>query len=40
MLIESMAGKVGALHGTFQDATPFKFHEENKVIDFVGKQLR
>jgi len=24
MLIESMAGKAGALHGAFQDATPFR----------------
>ncbi|CAM9191411.1 unnamed protein product [Choristocarpus tenellus] len=40
MLIESMAGKSGALHGTFQDATPFKFHEKDKVIDHFGAQLR
>ena len=40
MLIESMAGKAGAMHGTFQDATPFQFHEERKVIDYVGEQLR
>jgi len=39
MLIESMAGKAGALHGKFQDATPFSFHEENKVIDHLGEQL-
>ena len=24
MLVESMAGKAGALHGIFQDSTPFK----------------
>ncbi|CAN0454607.1 unnamed protein product [Discosporangium mesarthrocarpum] len=40
MLIESMAGKSGALHGTFQDATPFAFHEKDKVIDHFGEQLR
>lgn len=40
MLIESMAGKSGAIHGTFQDATPFQFHEENRVIDHIGEQLR
>lgn len=40
MLIESMAGKAGAIHGTFQDATPFRFHEENRVMDHVGEQLR
>ena len=40
MLIESMAGKSGSVHGTFQDATPFRFHEEQKAIDYVGEQLR
>jgi DNA-directed RNA polymerase I subunit RPA2 len=25
MLVESMAAKSGALHGIFQDATPFKY---------------
>ncbi|CAM9587343.1 unnamed protein product, partial [Sphacelaria rigidula] len=40
MLIESMAGKSGALHGTFQDATPFAFHEQDRVIDYFGEQLR
>ena len=40
MLIESMAGKAGAMHGIFQDATPFQFHEENRVIDYLGAQLR
>ena len=40
MLIESMAGKAGALHGKFQDSSPFKFHEEQRAIDFVGEQLR
>ncbi|KAG5182121.1 DNA-directed RNA polymerase I complex subunit Rpa2 p [Tribonema minus] len=40
MLIESMAGKAGALHGHFQDATPFSFHEKNRVIDHFGEQLK
>lgn len=40
MLIESMAGKAGAVHGVFQDSSPFQFHEENRVIDHIGAQLR
>jgi DNA-directed RNA polymerase I subunit RPA2 len=43
MLVESMAGKSGALHGFFQDATPFTFHEtsSDKVsIDYFGEQLQ
>lgn len=40
MLIESMAGKAGALHGTFQDATPFRFNEKHRVVDYFGTQLR
>jgi DNA-directed RNA polymerase I subunit RPA2 len=40
MLIESMAGKSGAIHGVFQDATPFQFHEENRLVDYLGEQLR
>jgi DNA-directed RNA polymerase I subunit RPA2 len=39
MLIESMAGKSGAMHGIYQDATPFQFHEENRAIDYMGAQL-
>ena len=39
MLIESMAGKAAALHGVFQDSTPFKFHEEQRAIDFIGEQV-
>lgn len=39
MLIESMAGKSGALHGCFQDATPFQFHEKQRVVDYLGEQL-
>lgn len=40
MLIESMAGKAGAMHGVFQDATPFTFHESDRAIDHIGEQLR
>lgn len=39
-MIESMAGKAGALHGLAQDSTPFQFSEENPVTDFFGHQLR
>jgi len=40
MLIESMAGKSGALHGICQDATPFKFSEQHTALDFFGEQLK
>lgn len=42
MLVESMAGKAGAMHGCYQDATPFTFHESgDKVsIDYFGEQLQ
>ncbi|KAF7294234.1 DNA-directed RNA polymerase subunit beta [Mycena chlorophos] len=40
MLVESMAGKAGAMHGLAQDATPFKFTEEDTAIDYFGAQLR
>lgn len=42
MLIESMAGKSGALHGMFQEATPFSFHEsgDKLAIDYFGEQLQ
>jgi DNA-directed RNA polymerase I subunit RPA2 len=42
MLVESMAGKSGALHGMYQDATPFAFHESGDQIsvDYFGEQLR
>ncbi|KAI4522742.1 beta and beta-prime subunits of DNA dependent RNA-polymerase [Schizophyllum commune Loenen D] len=39
MLVESMAGKAGAMHGLAQDATPFKFSEEDTAVDYFGKQL-
>jgi len=42
MLIESMAGKAGALHGIYQDATPFSFHEtsDKLAVDYFGEQLQ
>lgn len=42
MLIESMAGKSGALNGMFQDATPFTFHEsgDKVAVDYFGEQLQ
>ena len=39
MLIESMAGKSGSMHGMFQDSTPFMFHEKNRIVDYLGEQL-
>lgn len=40
MLIESMAGKSGALHGLSHDATPFTFSEENMALEYFGKMLQ
>jgi DNA-directed RNA polymerase I subunit RPA2 len=40
MLIESMAGKAGAMHGVAQDSTPFTFSEDDTPIDFFGEQLK
>lgn len=39
MLVESMAGKSGCLHGMFQDATPFRFDEKNTAVSYFGEQL-
>ncbi|KAI0340867.1 beta and beta-prime subunits of DNA dependent RNA-polymerase [Trametopsis cervina] len=39
MLVESMAGKSGAMHGLAQDATPFQFSEEDTAVDYFGDQL-
>ncbi|KAG8749455.1 hypothetical protein FRC12_013409 [Ceratobasidium sp. 428] len=39
MFVESMAGKAGAMHGLAQDATPFKFNEEDTAISYFGEQL-
>ncbi|XP_029376986.1 DNA-directed RNA polymerase I subunit RPA2 isoform X3 [Echeneis naucrates] len=40
MLIESMAGKSGALHGLSHDATPFTFSEENSALEHFGEMLK
>jgi len=40
MLIESMAGKAGAMHGYFPDSTPFRFDEDNRAVDYFGHQLK
>lgn len=40
MFVESMAGKAGALHGVAQDATPFKFSDKDRPVDYFGEQLR
>ena len=39
MFVESLAGKAGALHGIAQDATPWKFSEDDTPADFFGEQL-
>ena len=43
MLIESMAGKSGALNGVFQDSSPFRLQGDldgQTAPDYFGKQLR
>lgn len=40
MLIESMAGKAGAMHGIAQDATPFTYSEDDTPVAYFGEQLR
>lgn len=40
MMIETMAGKSGALHGFVHDATPFRFDEKNTAIDHFGRLLQ
>ncbi|BFY98621.1 hypothetical protein BsWGS_01660 [Bradybaena similaris] len=39
MMIESMAGKGAALHGLYLEATPFRFSEEQPIIDYYGQIL-
>lgn len=39
MLIESMAGKSGALHGMRQDCTAFGYSEKNTASSYFGEQL-
>ncbi|CEH13906.1 dna-directed rna polymerase i complex subunit rpa2 [Ceraceosorus bombacis] len=40
MLIESMAGKAGAMHGISQDCTPWTFSERDTPIEYFGEQLK
>ncbi|WVR09206.1 hypothetical protein IAU60_006268 [Kwoniella sp. DSM 27419] len=40
MFVESLAGKAGALHGICQDATPFKFSDADRPVDYFGEQLK
>lgn len=39
MLVESMAGKAGALHGICEDATPWTFSEGDTPHNYFGEQL-
>ncbi|KAI8115809.1 DNA-directed RNA polymerase I subunit RPA2, partial [Lucilia cuprina] len=39
MFVESLAGKAGCLHGFPQDATPWKFGENQSAADYFGEQL-
>lgn len=39
MLVESLAGKSGALHGLAQDSSPWRFDEEHSAGDHFGEQL-
>ena len=40
MLVESMAGKAGAMHGKFHEATPFVYDEQNRAVNYFGEQLQ
>ena len=39
MLIESLAGKGGAMKGEYIEAKPFEKYEEDDIIDYFGKEL-
>ena len=39
MLIESLAGKGGAMNGKFIDVTPFDKYEDDDVVHYYGKEL-
>eukprot|EP00161_Ancyromonas_sigmoides_P011780 TRINITY_DN2973_c0_g2_i1.p2 TRINITY_DN2973_c0_g2~~TRINITY_DN2973_c0_g2_i1.p2 ORF type:complete len:235 (+),score=130.79 TRINITY_DN2973_c0_g2_i1:230-934(+) len=39
MLVESLAGKSAAMHGTFLDSSPFRFSESDRAVDYFGEQL-
>ncbi|KAI3633602.1 hypothetical protein MIR68_008549 [Amoeboaphelidium protococcarum] len=38
--VESMGAKAGAALGKCYDATPFKFNEQDTIVDYFGEQLR
>lgn len=40
MMVETMAGKTGSVHGLVHDATPFRFTEKNTAIDYFGRLLQ
>lgn len=40
MMIETMAGKTASVHGLVHDATPFRFGEKQKAIDYFGTLLQ
>jgi DNA-directed RNA polymerase I subunit RPA2 len=40
MLVESMAGKAGALHGLWQDCSAFKHDEKKTAVAHFGEQLQ
>eukprot|EP00359_Climacostomum_virens_P003308 CAMPEP_0204902980 /NCGR_PEP_ID=MMETSP1397-20131031/3987_1 /ASSEMBLY_ACC=CAM_ASM_000891 /TAXON_ID=49980 /ORGANISM="Climacostomum Climacostomum virens, Strain Stock W-24" /LENGTH=1076 /DNA_ID=CAMNT_0052071557 /DNA_START=38 /DNA_END=3268 /DNA_ORIENTATION=+ len=40
MLIESMAGKSGALYGSFQDSTPFQQYYDDSIVKYFGEELQ
>lgn len=39
MLIESLAGKNGALQGEFVDVKPFAKYADDDIVDYFGKEL-
>ena len=40
MLIESMAGKAGALEGKIQETTPFQPYEDDDPVKYFGQELK
>jgi len=40
MLIESMAGKKGALEGKFQDTTAFRNYQDDDIVKYFGDKLK
>lgn len=39
MMVEIMSGKCGALHGRFNDSTPFQFDDDERAVDYFAEQL-